>query len=83
MHFQKFCFGLFEQDGFILDQCVAEATHLTLPAVLVTLEDVSSSADQNMARHNRHRPLFSVTSITWCLDTNIKYLPDIGSAFKN
>ena len=31
----------------------AEATHLTAPAVLVTLYDVSPSADQNMARHNR------------------------------
>ena len=31
----------------------AEATHLTVPVVLVTLLDVSPSAVQNMARHNR------------------------------
>ena len=36
----------------------AEATHLTAPVVLVTLLDVSPSAVQNMARHNR--PLVDV-----------------------
>ena len=31
----------------------AEATHLTAPVVLLTLQDVSPSAVQNVARHNR------------------------------
>ena len=33
-------------------------THLTAPAVLVTIKDVCASANQNMARHNRPLDFF-------------------------
>ena len=42
----------------------AEATHLTAPVVLVTLLDVSPSAVQNMARHNRPLVYFMCVNIT-------------------